>query len=162
MIRKTLLFFVLMTSLSAAGQKIDSLELYATIKEKDSLLFNVGFNTCNIQLFEMLISENFEFFHDQAGITHSKAEFISGIKNGLCKLPYKPKRVLDSTKMEVFPLKKEGVLYGAIQTGEHHFYAIEDNTPEYLTSIAKFTHVWLLMDNEWKLTKGLSYDHRDF
>jgi CubicO group peptidase (beta-lactamase class C family) len=160
--RQTILFFLIIFSTATFGQVEKSSELYKSIKEKDSLLFNIGFNTCDIKQFEILVSENFEFYHDQAGITNSKAEFISGIKNGFCKLAYKPKRVLAENVTEVYALEKNGVLYGAIQTGVHNFYAIEDNKSEYLTSIAKFTHVWILEDGDFKLSKGLSYDHQDF
>ncbi len=156
-----LIFYSLILSLATFGQTEKTAELFQLILEKDSLLFNIGFNTCDIQQFEILVSDDFEFFHDQAGITPSKAEFIDGIQNGLCKLPYQAKRVLNRNTMQVFPLEKNGVLYGAIQTGEHQFYAIESDKPAYLTSIAKFTHVWLLENGQWKLAKGLSYDHQN-
>jgi len=160
--RQIFLFLLVISSLTTFGQVEKSSELYKSIGIKDSLVFNVGFNTCDIRQFEILVSENFEFYHDQAGITNSKVAFIAGIQNGLCKLPYKPKRVLAENKMEVYPLEKNGVLYGAIQTGIHNFYAVENNNTEYLTSIAKFTHVWILENGDFKLTKGLSYDHKDF
>lgn len=162
MSKRNLLFLFLLLCITSFGQSEKSSELCKAIKENDSLLFNVGFNNCDIQQFENLVSESFEFYHDQAGITNSKAEFISGVKNGLCKLTYKPKRVLDENLMEVYPLEKNGVLYGAIQTGKHSFYAIENGQQEYLTSVAKFSHVWILENGSWKLGKGLSYDHKDF
>jgi CubicO group peptidase (beta-lactamase class C family) len=56
-------------------------------------------------------------------------------------------------------LKKNGVIYGAVQTGTHVFYALEQEKPEYVTSIASFTHVWLLENGQWRLTRGLSYNH---
>ena len=115
------------------------------------MLFYVGFNTCDISQFEELVSDNFEFYHDQAGITSGKAAFIAGIKDGLCKLNYKARRQLIENTLEVYPLEKNGVLYGAIQTGVHQFYAIEKDKPEYLTSTAKFTHIWLLENERWKL-----------
>jgi len=138
-----------------------SSKLYKTIKEKDSLLFNIGFNNCDIIQFKELVSDNFEFYHDQAGITKSKAEFIQSIENGLCKLDYKPKRLIDEKSLDIFPLNNNGVLYGAIQTGTHSFYAIEKNKEEYLTSVAKYTHLWILENGNWKLSKGLSYNHKD-
>jgi len=159
--RQTILFFLIIFSTTTFGQVEKRSELYKTIKEKDSLLFNLGFNTCDIKQFENLVSETFEFYHDQAGITNSKAAFISGIQNGLCKLTYKPKRVLSENETEIYPLEKNGVLYGAIQNGIHDFYAIEENQYEYLTSSAKFTHVWILENGDFKLTKGLSYNHKD-
>ena len=157
-----LLIHLLFISIFATAQVGKSTKLYKTIIEKDSLLFNVGFNTCDITQFEELVSNDFEFYHDQSGITNSKSKFIDGIKNGLCKLNYKPKRILDKKSIEIYPLKKNGVLYGAIQKGNHHFYAIEKSGPEYLTSIAKFSHVWLHKNNKWQLAKGLSFDHKDF
>jgi CubicO group peptidase (beta-lactamase class C family) len=161
--RRQLFFFLLViSSLPAFGQVDTTSALYKTIKEKDSLLFNLGFNNCDIKQFENLINDNFEFYHDQSGITNSKAEFISGIENGLCQLPYKPRRILYENKTEVFPLERNGVLYGAIQTGIHSFYAVAENKSEYLTSIAKFSHVWILENGDFKLSKGLSYNHKDF
>ena len=62
--------------------------------------------------------------------------------------------------LEVYPLEKNGVIYGAIQMGIHRFYALEKNKPEYITSTAKFTHVWLLENGNWKLGRALSYDHQ--
>jgi CubicO group peptidase (beta-lactamase class C family) len=162
MIRQVFYFLLIISSLTTFGQVDKTSALYKTIKEKDSLLFNLGFNNCDIKQFENLINENFEFYHDQSGITNSKEEFISGIENGLCKLPYKPRRILSENKTEVFPLEKNGVLYGAIQTGIHNFYAVEENKSEYLTSVAKFSHVWILENGDFKLSKGLSYDHKDF
>ena len=158
---RIVLWFLLM-SISTFGQVDKASDLHKIIQEKDSLLFNIGFNTCHIAQFENLVSEYFEFYHDQVGITSSKSAFIESIQNGLCKLTYKPRRELAENSMEVYPLEKNGVLYGAIQTGKHNFYAIENGKQEYLTSVAKFTHVWILENESWKLSKGLSYDHKDF
>jgi len=160
--RQVFYFLLIISSLTTFGQVDKTSALYKNIKEKDSLLFNLGFNNCDIKQFDNLINENFEFYHDQSGITNSKKEFISGIENGLCKLPYKPRRILSENKTEVFPLERNGVLYGAIQTGIHNFYAVEDSTSEYLTSVAKFSHVWILENGDFKLSKGLSYNHKDF
>lgn len=157
-----LLFQMILLSIVVSGQTEKSSELYQIIKEKDSLLFNLGFNNCDISQFENLVSEKFEFYHDQSGITDSKSAFINSIQNGLCKLNYKPKRVLVENSLEVYPLKNNGILYGAIETGIHHFYAIEKDSTEYLTSIAKFNHLWIVENGNWKLNKGLSYDHKDF
>ena len=156
----SLIYLLLLTTFISA-QVGKSSELQKTIKEKDSLLFNVGFNNCDVTQFQKLVSDDFEFYHDQSGITTSKSEFIQGIENGLCKLSYKPKRVLDEKTLEVFPLKKNGKIYGAIENGIHKFFAIEKNKPEYITSIAKFTHLWILKKGNWKLSRGLSYDHND-
>ncbi len=157
MIHVAILLLLVSTPLCAQVDR--SPALYKTLKTQDSLLFTIGFNTCNIQQFEELVSDDFEFYHDQSGVTSGKAVFIAGIRDGLCKLPYKPRRQLIDSSLKVYPLNKDGVLYGAIQAGEHLFYAIEKDKPEYVTSAATFTHVWLIEDGKWKLSRGLSYNH---
>jgi len=153
-------FPLLLIGTTIWGQAPRSSELYRIIKEKDSLLFDIGFNTCDIAQFENLLSDHFEFYHDQGGITGSKTDFISGIRNGICNLDYKPVRQLTDSTLQVYPLMKNGILYGAIETGDHQFFAVNAGKPKYLTGIAKFTHLWLLENNEWKLSRGLSYDHK--
>lgn len=143
------------------SQVDESSELFKALMTRDSLLFNLGFNTCDIRQFENIVSDNFEFYHDEAGPCFSKAAFISSIRDGLCKLSYRPGRELDENSVEVYPLKKNGVLYGAVQTGIHRFYAIEEGRPQYLTSIAKFIHVWTIENAEWKFSRGISYDHHN-
>lgn len=149
----------LIVSVQSYAQNTDE-QLYNTLKAKDSLLFNIGFNTCDLAQFDQLLSEDFEFYHDIAGITKSKAVFIEEIKNGICKLNYKPRRELVESSLEASPLRKNNKLYGAIQTGVHRFYAIEKDGSEHLTSIAKFTSVWLLEGEQWKLSRCLSYEHK--
>lgn len=153
-----LAFLLAMPALKAQSQ--EAAELFNTLKANDELLFNRGFNGCDIRQLETLVSEDFEFYHDQAGITSSKQAFLKSIREGICQLSYKPRRELVEGSLEVYPLKNKGVLYGAIQTGRHRFYAIEKDKPEYLTSEARFTHLWKLEKGKWKLLRALSYDHQ--
>lgn len=144
------------------AQRISQDSLFAQIKSCDSLLFDVGFNQCDIKAIERVVAEDFSFYHDQQGITSTKQDFISGIENGLCKLDYRAERVLEPRSVNVYPLYRGDKLYGAVQTGKHHFYAIEGENHRYLTATALFTHTWILQNREWQLHMGLSYDHRDF
>jgi hypothetical protein len=155
----TSIFLFIATSVKLFSQVDNSSVLFKFLKTNDSLLFNIGFNNCDIGQFENLLSDNFEFYHDKSGITSSKTAFIIEIRDGLCKLTYKPKRQLIENSLQVYPLEKNGVLYGAIQSGQHQFYASEKGKSEYLTSTAQFTHVWLLEKGLWKLSRGLSYNH---
>jgi len=154
----------IITGGSVYGQVDETSELYMSIWKNDSLLFNVGFNQCDISQFKTLISENCEFYHDQSGSVRSKDDFVSRIRDGLCKMEYKAIRKLEVTSMEVYPLKNNGVLYGAVQNGIHRFYAIEieieKGKEEYLRSVAKFTHLWILEDDIWQLQRMISYDHQ--
>jgi len=157
----TTLFSILFI-VNGFSQTQHSPSLTEKILKNDSLLFNVGFNNCDLTQFENLISDDFEFYHDKAGVVKSKSDFISSIKTGVCNNNYKAIRLLDSTKTEVFPLYDNGKLYGTIQNGVHSFYAQEESNTKYITSIAKFTHVWRLENEVWKLNRSLSYDHKHF
>lgn len=159
---KTIIFIIAIFFCGMAiGQVETTSELYQQLEKKDSLLFNIGFNTCNMVPFEELVSEDFEFYHDKGGITNSKAEFILAFKEGLCKSPttYQSRRELVPGSLEVFALKKNNEVYGVIQHGIHRFYEKSVGKPETTGNIARFTHLWLLENNEWKLARSLSYDH---
>lgn len=162
-IKLTFLCAILFLSINNlnAQEKEDS-ELFKTIKAKDSLLFNIGFNKCDISQFERLVSDNFEFYHDKSGATVSKAAFIKTLKEGLCKSPdsYQSRRELVEGSMQIYPLKDKGVLYGAIQIGTHRFYETEKGKPEREASTAQFTQFWKLENGEWKLSRVFSYDHQ--
>ncbi|WP_300359114.1 nuclear transport factor 2 family protein [Fluviicola sp.] len=162
MFKLFLIISFLATTNIISAQAEKSSELYLTILSKDSLLFNIGFNTCDITQFDSLLSEDFEFFHDTDSISYRK-EFLDGIRKGLCKSPatYQSRRELIAGSTEVFPLYKKGKLYGAIQHGRHNFYENLKGKPERFASTARFTHVWLLENGVWKLNKGLSYDHQN-
>jgi len=155
------IFSLFLTSHLLNAQVEKSSELYQQLKATDSLLFNIGFNTCNMVAFETVVSENFEFYHDKGGVTNSKSAFIQAFKNGLCKSPetYQSRRELISGSLEVFALKNNGELYGAIQNGKHQFFEKSVNKSETKGNIARFTHLWLLEGGEWQLARSLSYDH---
>ncbi len=55
---------------------------------------------------------------------------------------------------------KDGKLYAAIQNGTHQFFEKEINQPEHFGSTAKFTHLWMLENGNWKLFRSLSFDHQ--
>ena len=59
----------------------------------------------------------------------------------------------------VFPLRSATGIYGAIISGEHVFYVSENGGNERLDGLSKFTHVWILADSTWKMSRVLSYDH---
>lgn len=134
-------------------------EVFEELKNYDNLLFNLAFNECDTSQLRNIIHDDFEFYHDQAGVNESKDDFIKGII-GLCQMTYKPTRELSEKSLEVYLLKHQGRIYGALQKGKHSFYAIEKDKPRYLTSTALFTHLWVIDNGDWKLKRVLSYDHQ--
>jgi CubicO group peptidase (beta-lactamase class C family) len=149
----------LIFSAISKAQEGKNSELYKTILSKDSLLFNVGFNTCDVKQYENLLSENLKFYHDKDGVS-DKTKFLYDLKNGLCKSPEtrQVKRFLVTESTEIFPLYRNGILYGAIQNGEHLFYESKESEP----GSAKFSNVWMLENGDWKLTTSLSFGHQAY
>ena len=155
MLKFITIFILILTSNTVTTQESDTSDLFKTLQKNDSLIFDSSFNTCNLNILAQLINEDFEFYHDKSGVLEGKKDFIDNTKNGLCKSPHKLRRELLKETLEVFPLmNNDGTIYAAIQKGRHRFYENEKRT-----SIAYFTHLWVLKDDKWLLKRVLSYDH---
>lgn len=156
----TLQIVVAFFAVNATANTEENKKLYSQFVELDNILFEESFNKCNEEVLPPLITSDFEFYHDIAGI-QDKNEFLRAVKNNICSNPdKKPIRKLVPGSMEVFPLNNNGVLYGVIQRGVHEFYIKEPGKKIYKTGIAKFTHLWLLQDGKWQLKRVLSFDHQ--
>ena len=150
---------LLAASYIQAQHDSDQQRIFAELKTRDSLLFSLGYNHCDTVQFRRLLSDDFEFYHDQGGITDSKASFIQNIPN-LCKMEYKASRVLIEPSLEVSVLyQNNGTIYGAVQQGTHEFYEESPGNPKKLSSTARFIHLWILEDGNWRLKRVLSFDH---
>lgn len=135
-----------------------SKELFDTIAHLDTVLFQ-AFNTCNVEKFSDLLTDDLEFYHDQSGLMLSSAKQSEGLrircaeqdKNGILR------RELVKESLEVYPLKN----YGAVQMGVHHFFRTLPGGKEKLTTIAKFINIWQQKNGQWKVSRIVSYDHRE-
>lgn len=133
--------------------------LLKTVKALDAVIFEDGYNNCDIDKLATVIDEDLEFYHDQGGAQYGAQVFLDSMQNGICELDYKARRELIDGSMEIFPLYNQGELYGVIETGEHRFHAKYPGKVEFPSGIAKFTLLWMLEDGEWRLTRALSFDH---
>ncbi len=136
-------------------------ELFSTLKVNDSLLFNIGFNTCDLDQFKKFTTDDLEFYHDKAGALNSKEEFINVMVEGICNKDntFKSRRELVKNSLQVYPLYNNGKLYAAIQNGSHRFFEKFEGK-EKAGSVAKFSHLWILEDNQWKIKRIYSFDHQ--
>ncbi len=153
--------------LAAAGSSaqtagpVATKELFNEIAEKDRMLFDAVFNTCNVQALAGLVTDDFEMFHDKGGlVATSGAQFVESIR-GMCERQktgedYRARRELVEGSLEVYPLNN----YGAVEVGVHRFYKKTKGQPDKLVEIAKFTQVWKKDASGWKLARVLSYDHK--
>lgn len=136
-------------------------KLYQEILKMDQLLFDEGFNNCNLEDLRKILHPELDFFHDKGGLSDA-IKFMSDTKQYICSTPNrKPIRKLVESSMEIYPLYNNGVLYGAIQNGTHDFYIKEPNKELYKTNIAKFSSTWILVEDKWKLKTVSSYDHQE-
>ncbi|MES1244402.1 MAG: nuclear transport factor 2 family protein [Acidobacteriota bacterium] len=134
-------------------------ELFDELAEKDRLLYETVFNTCDLQALRSLVTDDFEMFHDKSGlVAKTGRQFVQNIR-GLCDrrtwgYDYPARRELVEGTLEVFPLDN----YGAIQVGVHRFYREGGITP---VEVSRFTNIWKRdADGTWKLARALSYDHK--
>ena len=142
------------------GQVAEDSELYKQLKSVDSLLFEEGFNHCNLEILKSMMHPDLQFLHDQNGMQDRDA-FFQGFEESICSNPdFKPIRKLVRGSLQVYPLKNEGKLYGAIQTGIHEFFIAEPGKELRFTVNGKFTHVWILDQDKWSLFRAISYDHQ--
>lgn len=156
-------FLVLMfiAAAPARAQIAETSDLYAQMLAANRTLFERGFNQCDLAALEGVLSPGFRFVHDQNGVS-DKAQFLRGFNESICSNPArKPIRLLTPGSMQVFALRNEGKLYGAIQTMQNRYMIREPGKELYETSSGRVTNLWLLEGGEWRLRESLSYDHRD-
>ena len=159
-----LLIAMLLTFLFGFGQDDKNSELHMLLKEKDSALFDAAFNSCDPETMENLFTEDFEFYHDKGGYTSGRDVFMNTVRENCSNRnpdgPQPSKRILLENSLQVFPLYDQGELYGAIQHGIHRFEFLNDNNEYQRGDTAKFTHVWILEEGNWRIKRELSYDHQ--
>ena len=146
------------------GQSPETAELSLVLKAQDSLLFQAAFDTCDEAIMSSYFTEDFEFYHDRSGITEGKEAFMEGFRDNcaarVAGAPQPSKRILVPNSLQVFPMKNNGELYGAIQHGIHEFEFLNAEGNYQKGDIARFTHVWILENGKWKIRRELSYDHQ--
>ncbi len=161
-----LIIALLFAVIFGRSQEAPHTELYQLLKEQDSLLFDAAFNKCDTAAMADLFTEDFEFYHDKGGATFGRDNFLAPtIEVCASRNPGEPqpsKRILLDGSLEVFPLYKKGVLYGAIQHGIHRFEFLNNQGEYQRGDTARFTHLWVLEEEGWKIKRELSYDHQAY
>lgn len=160
---KTLLLLCFLSFIHLAKAQVqENSSLFLELKAQDSVFFERGFNRCELNYLKEKVADDLRFYHDQGGF-QDKTKFLENTANNICGSgDKKPIRKVDAESLEVFPMNSDGKLYGAIQTGIHHFYLRETGKEDIWTSTAKFTHLWIRDLEGWKLKEVLSYDHQSY
>ena len=139
--------------MSVSPESLDDLE--KTILFHDSI-FWVAYAACDVDKMSSYFTEDLEFYHDKNGLTAPREKFDAAVRTGLCGNPnFRLRREAIAGTVKVFPMNN----FGALISGEHLFYINEKGKKEYLDGYGKFTHLWKYVDNTWKMSRVISYDH---
>ena len=128
------------------------IELYDTVKQLDSLLYN-AYNRRDLPAFMAYFAPNLEFYHDLTGLTDYQNN-LARFKSNFTK-PTAMRRVLKPNSLEVHPIQN----FGAIEIGTHRFFQTDPGQSERLVSEPKFINIWQNTNGKWQLVKIVSYDH---
>lgn len=106
------------------------------------------------------MEDDLEFYHDRGGVQKGVGLFRETAQKNLCgNSNFHIRREAVAGSLQLFPMKSGDSLYGAVLTGEHFFYTTEAGRKEKLDGLARFTHLWLLKNGRWKMSRILSFDH---
>ncbi|MFK7113315.1 nuclear transport factor 2 family protein [Flavobacterium oreochromis] len=153
-----ILFFLSILSFDCLAQS--EADILKKIQSLDAEFWD-AYNSCNIENITKYISNDIEFYHDKGGITSGQENLVNSIKNNLCSNKnYKLRRELVKKSERFSILYQQEKLYGMIYSGEHIFLLTLNNNKEYADGKAKFIHLWLLENNQWKMKRIYSYDHQ--
>ncbi|WP_089897800.1 nuclear transport factor 2 family protein [Chitinophaga arvensicola] len=156
--------WLLLLFLAFPGQRVSAQEndqqLAAVILRQDSLFWQ-AYNTCDLTTMVKFFSDDVEFYHDKGGITNGIDALVSSFQKGVCNNTdsFRLRRAVVKGSIKLYPMRESGVIYGAILSGEHLFYVQDKGKKERAEGLAKFTHLWILKNGAWKMTRVLSYDH---
>ena len=146
---------IVLTGCCGLAQLSNQDKMYNEVIALDKAVFE-AYNNCEIEKFKSYFTNDVEFYHDKGGVTLTNEKLAQSVKINLCSNPaVRLRREPVPGTLKVYPMDN----YGAVLTGEHYFYETI-NGIERLTGIAKFTHLCEFKDNNWKISRVLSYDHR--
>jgi ketosteroid isomerase-like protein len=136
---------------------VDQQSLFGQVITFDSIFFQ-ALNNCDLKTYDSFLTDDFEFYHDRAGLTKSReAEMKSmSLFCGEQRQRQKLRRELIRESVEVSQIKD----FGAVETGRHRFFLVIDEKTEKVIEEAKFINVWQKQPNGWKLSRVISYNHK--
>jgi hypothetical protein len=135
-----------------AAENNDNLSKH--LQTKDSLLFDIAFNSCDVGKLSTILANDFVFLQDRGleGATghQGRQEFEAKLKSA-CERKAKGegsmRRELVKNSLQTFPINSSE----AIQTGVQRFYMSEKGGKETMVEVSKFTRNWRKENRTWKL-----------
>lgn len=138
----------------------DGAALTEVVRARDAEFFALLFEGCAPERLRTMLTPDFEMYHDRGGVVATNAEMFVADYRQSCTARAAPdawrsRRELVAPSLNVHPVPG----FGAIEDGEHLFYERRGDGPERLVGRARFTQVWRLTDDGWRLARVFSYAH---
>ena len=135
--------------------------LTEAIRARDGALFALVFEACAPDRLRAMVTPDFEMYHDRDGVVATTADaFVSDYARSCTERQapnaWRSRRELVASTLNVHPVPG----FGAIEDGEHVFYERRGDGPERLVGRARFTQLWKLTPDGWRLARVFSYGHR--
>lgn len=125
------------------------------VTEADATFWH-AYNNCDMATLGDLLTDDVEFYHDQTGLTVSRAAVVESLRIGPCGDPKsRLRRELVSGTLQFHPLAGGF----ALLSGQHRFYVTQPGKEERMSSQAEFATVWKLDRGRWRMHRILSYAH---
>lgn len=139
----------------------DAAAVQAEVQAADTAYWQ-AYNHCDYKTLDSLTAENVEFYHDLGGITLGRTELTGSVRDNICHdKDAAVRRDAKPDEVQTFLLHRGGETYGALVTGQHHFFrVIKANGAVVPTDNARFSALWIKQDKGWKLSRVVSYDHQ--
>ena len=135
--------------------------LTQAILARDADFFALYFTGCDPARLRTMLAPDLEFYHDKGGFAFRDAEAIVADYAKSCAARkatdgWRSRRALVPASLRIDPVPG----YGAIEDGEHYFYERQGDGPEKRVGYGRFTIVWALGPDGWRLSRCLSFAHR--
>ncbi|MEL6567886.1 MAG: nuclear transport factor 2 family protein [Pseudomonadota bacterium] len=132
-----------------------------TIEALDADIFAAAFLTCDEQRLREILSPDLEFYHDLYGkIAGSVDEFLEGtIPDCLMRQRGESPFIRRALRLETMEIRPIGD-WGLLQSGTHDFYGQDEDGNDILLETGVFMHVWQNTEQDWRITRVISYDHQ--
>jgi len=155
-------FFVSLAPAAIAQSNPDSLaegrRTFAELLQKDSLLFDAAFHTCDRKELEGVLTDDFAFYHDNGYDNPTTLEthdqFTGGVQKNFCGLEApKMRRELIRGTVQVFRLSDREV----IQTGVQRFYVLTAGKADQMVEESKFSRDWQRTGSGWRMAREMDF-----
>ena len=131
------------------------------IAARDAEFFELFFQGCDPERLRTMLADDVEMYHDRGGLVFRSADQMVADYRKSCEERKKPdawrsRRELVRASLHVDPVPG----HGAIEDGQHLFYERRGEGPEKRVGRARFTQLWVLSPEGWRLSRIFSYAHR--